>query len=68
MRRADSNSGEVLAFWQPRSTRSLKDSDARQISGNMTGFILVLLDWKNKEHREIMIDKIPTSDANGEDN
>ena len=68
MRRADSNSGEVLAFWQPRSTRSLKDSDARQISGNMTGLFRVLLDWDNKERREIVADKILTSDANGEDN
>jgi hypothetical protein len=68
MRRVDPNSSDVLAFWQPRSARSLKDSDARQISGNMTGFILVLLDWENKERREIVADKILTSDANGEDN
>jgi len=65
--RARPNTGDVLAFWQPRSTRSLKDADARQISGNVTGFIRVLLDWENMERREIMADKLPNSDANDED-
>jgi hypothetical protein len=67
MRRADSNSGDVLAFWQQRSVRSLGDSDARQIAVNMAGFFKVLLDWEEKERKETTAGKIVDSDANGED-
>jgi hypothetical protein len=67
MRRADSNSGDVLAFWQPRSSRRLRDCDARQISDNMTGFFRVLLDWEESERKETTAGKIVDSDANGED-
>jgi len=67
MRRNDSNSGDVLAFWQPRSGRRLKDCDARQISDNMTGFFRVLLDWEESERKEMTAGKIVDSDGNGED-
>jgi hypothetical protein len=66
MRRNDSNSGDVLAFWQLRSTRRLRDCDARQISENMTGFFRVLLDWEERERAETTADKIVGPDANAE--
>jgi hypothetical protein len=66
MRRADSNSSDVLAFWQLRSARRLRDCDARQISANMTGFFRVLLDWEERERAEMMVDKIDGSDGDGE--
>jgi hypothetical protein len=67
MHRADSNPDHVLAFWQPRSSRTLTDCDARQISDNMTGFFRVLLDWEKSERKEMTAGKIVNSDANGED-
>ncbi|MGC9998750.1 MAG: hypothetical protein ABSE21_01500 [Bryobacteraceae bacterium] len=66
MRRSGSNSGDVLAFWQPRYTRRLRDCDARQISENMTEFFRVLLDWEETERKEMTAGKIVDSDANGE--
>ena len=67
MRRNDSNSGDVLAFWQPRYTLRLRDCDARQISENMTGFFRVLRDWEETERKETTAGNIVDSDANGED-
>ena len=66
MRRADSNAGDVLVFWQPRSSRRLRDCDARQIAANMEGFFRVLIDWEERERKEMKAGKILGSDANGE--
>ena len=66
MRGNDSNSTDALAFWQPRSVRRLSDCDARQISANITGLFRVLLDWEERERKEMMADKIVGSDSNGE--
>jgi hypothetical protein len=62
--RTRANTGDVLAFWQPRSTRRLRDCEARQITSNMDGFIHVLLDWEKKERSGITPDKIVDSEAN----
>jgi hypothetical protein len=61
------NTGNVLAFWQPRCRRRLADCDARAISTNLAGFIRVLLDWENRERKEVKADEIIDSVANGED-
>ena len=65
--RPQANTGDVLAFWQPRSTRRLGDCDAGQITSNMAGFIRVLLDWEEKERKGITPDKIVGSEANDEE-
>jgi hypothetical protein len=67
MRRADSSSSDVLAFWQPRSPRRLRDCDARQITANIAGLFRVLLDWEERERKEMTAGKIVGSDAYGED-
>ena len=65
MRCADSNSGDGLAFWQPRCSRQLRDCDARQITANIAGFFRVLLDWEEKERDEMTAGKIEDSNVNG---
>ena len=36
---------KTIAFWQPRTTRTLTREDARQIIENATGFFRVLAEW-----------------------
>jgi hypothetical protein len=46
---ADEQIARTLEIWSRRSTRSLTEEDAREIAQNMTGFFLVLLEWKAKK-------------------
>lgn len=39
---------KTIAFWQPRTTRTLTKEDARQIIENATGFFRVLAEWDAK--------------------
>ena len=57
---------DLLAFWQPRCRRNLGDYDAAEISANFGGFIRVLLEWENRERKEVTTDGKLGSDANGE--
>jgi hypothetical protein len=46
---ANERIARTLEIWSRRSTRSLTEEDAREISDNMTGFFRVLLEWKAKK-------------------
>lgn len=39
---------KTIAFWQPRTTRTLTREDARQMIENATGFFRVLAEWDAK--------------------
>lgn len=36
---------KTIAFWQPRTARTLTREDARQMVENVTGFFQVLAEW-----------------------
>jgi len=62
--RTRADTGDVLAFWQPRSPLGLRDCDARQIKANIAGFFRVLLDWvripsDGDQRSEVMAITIP---------
>ena len=39
---------KTIAFWQPRTARTLTREDARQMIENATGFFRVLAEWDSK--------------------
>lgn len=39
---------KTIAFWQPRTARTLTREDARQMIENATGFFRVLAEWDAK--------------------
>ncbi len=45
----DDQIGPALTFWQPRSSRTLKPEDGREILDNLKGFFSVLAEWQRSE-------------------
>jgi hypothetical protein len=45
----DDQIGPALTFWQPRSSRTLKPEDGREILDNLKGFFSVLAEWQRAE-------------------
>ena len=45
---------DTLQFWQKRTSRTLTEEDAREISENLFNFVQILLDW----HREDSLHQI----------
>jgi len=43
---------DTMAFWQPRSKRTLSREDAREIIENVAGFLSILQEW-DKAEREV---------------
>jgi hypothetical protein len=39
----------TLETWQPRAERRLTDEDAREIIANMSGFLLILIEWDARD-------------------
>ena len=57
---------KTIAFWQPRTTRTLTREDARQIIENATGFFRVLAEWDAKAKAAHATAELPTQGpANG---
>jgi hypothetical protein len=40
---------QTIAFWQPRTHRTLTREDGRQIAENVSGFFRILLEWEAAE-------------------
>jgi hypothetical protein len=43
------STARTVAFWQPRTTRSLGHEDAREIVENLTGFFQLLQEWERAD-------------------
>ena len=41
---------DTLQFWQKRTSRTLTEEDAREISENLYSFVQILLDWYYDEN------------------
>ena len=39
----------TIATWQPRTERTLSETDAREIVGNVSGFFRLLDEWDRRE-------------------
>lgn len=49
--RSSSIDDETIAFWQRRTTRTLREKDARQIITNAAAFFTILREWQSREER-----------------